>query len=973
MKKILSLMTVFIALATGMTMFAAQFKAGNIVVYRVGDGVAALSATNCNPVFLDEYTTNGTIVQSIMLRTNYFGAYSPLVGSGTAFASGLITRSVDGRFILVNGYGETLKQFTNGTIQGNFATAVPRVTGVVDGAGNQDTTTVQTNSARDNAELRCAVSTDGTNIWTGGDVGGIRYQTTGTESSTGVSSSIGNIRQLQIFNNQLYFDINNPAGITQSVVICTNNVLGQLPTSTNSVTNAYLSAVNALGPEGFVMFKLNAGGADPLDTLYVADATANDVKKYALVSGTWVLKGTIGPNAGGLNSAVGLAGTMSTPGGNQTNVALFITSGGTTFEGNTTVIYNLDLTGYNAPPTDNPSIIVNPTLNKGLRGIVMAPTTNTDLALPDGAGRLSVGPAIDVFANANTGCNNTNETDVYSLANPGTSSIDWTATVSAAWVTLSSSNGTLGSMASANVTVTLGNITGLTLATNTATVTFSNKTSVVGTTTRDVTVFLTQQDINPTFDYNVSGPPGGPFNPKGRSYTVFNGGTPITLKVNSTSSWANVAIGTTTGSSLSVSLGACARTNVSIVIITNGVGGANSLGAGNYADLISFSNNTALIDTRAANLTVGGVFFCDDFSTFASGDLEGQQGWTAANASPTLQVHDGAVWQPASLTANDEPYRNIPLTSNNVSYVYAAMSIMYTSAPPSSVDPVYGPAFWQGQNLTPSARFEYELSARASDAGNTHFVFGARINNCGPWQYGTQALNYNQQYSVIVRAGTIGSSNQVVWVDPGSGTENTNTAYMVVVNTGNYCRNDNLGCLQLGGQFTTSATPSPGYAVYKLCIETNYTDAFNDLPTGGPSDPYTTWATSYGLSGGNAAGGADPDGDGMSNTNEFLAGFAPNNSSARLKITSIARTSGTNVTITYLGANGDSAHGRPSSYANVLESTTGTAGSYSNNFVSTGLTNVLSSNTGLGQTATFVHTNGVTNPARYYRVRVVVP
>jgi hypothetical protein len=111
----------------------------------------------------------------------------------------------------------------------------------------------------------------------------------------------------------------------------------------------------------------------------------------------------------------------------------------------------------------------------------------------------------------------------------------------------------------------------------------------------------------------------------------------------------------------------------------------------------------------------------------------------------------------------------------------------------------------------------------------------------------------------------------------------------------------------------------------------------------------------------------------MSNTNEFLAGFNPTNSAARLRIITITKTAGTNVTINYLGASGDSAHGRPSSYANVLESTTGTPPSYTNDFVSTGQTNVLSGGSGLGTQAAFVHTNGATSPARYYRVRVVVP
>jgi hypothetical protein len=122
-------------------------------------------------------------------------------------------------------------------------------------------------------------------------------------------------------------------------------------------------------------------------------------------------------------------------------------------------------------------------------------------------------------------------------------------------------------------------------------------------------------------------------------------------------------------------------------------------------------------------------------------------------------------------------------------------------------------------------------------------------------------------------------------------------------------------------------------------------------------------------------GAADPDGDGLSNTNEFLAGFNPTNSSARLKIISIVKTDGTNNTITYLGASGDAAHGGPSSRTNVLEYTLGTpAPNYATNaFVSTGQANILSGGTGLGTVTSFVDTNGASNPAKYYRVRVLVP
>jgi len=158
----------------------------------------------------------------------------------------------------------------------------------------------------------------------------------------------------------------------------------------------------------------------------------------------------------------------------------------------------------------------------------------------------------------------------------------------------------------------------------------------------------------------------------------------------------------------------------------------------------------------------------------------------------------------------------------------------------------------------------------------------------------------------------------------------------------------------------------------------------NDVPTArvllvvsatGGGDPYGTWLTHYGLSGGNALGTADPDADGMANTNEFLAGFNPINSAAYLHVISVAK-SGSDMNITYLGANGDSTYsGGPASRTNVLEFTAGTGGNYnSNNFASTGVTNILSGGVGLGALTNMVDSGGATNkPSRYYRVRVLVP
>ena len=117
-------------------------------------------------------------------------------------------------------------------------------------------------------------------------------------------------------------------------------------------------------------------------------------------------------------------------------------------------------------------------------------------------------------------------------------------------------------------------------------------------------------------------------------------------------------------------------------------------------------------------------------------------------------------------------------------------------------------------------------------------------------------------------------------------------------------------------------------------------------------------------------------GDGMSNTNKFLAGFSPVNPAAYLHIISIAPTNTTDINVIYLGANGDDTYTPGiASRTNVLEFTAGTAsGSYSNNFATTGQTNILSGGNGLGVVTNMVDVGGATNtPTRYYRIRVLVP
>ena len=142
---------------------------------------------------------------------------------------------------------------------------------------------------------------------------------------------------------------------------------------------------------------------------------------------------------------------------------------------------------------------------------------------------------------------------------------------------------------------------------------------------------------------------------------------------------------------------------------------------------------------------------------------------------------------------------------------------------------------------------------------------------------------------------------------------------------------------------------------------------------------FSSWQSSYGLSGTLSGGDASYTGDGMSNTNKFLAGFNPTNAAAYLHIISIVEQSVAginNVVVTYLGANGDDSY-TPGILlrTNVLDYTTGDAnGNYTNGgWQDTGQTNVLGGGNGSGTVTNMTDTILSIPTNLYYRVRVLLP
>ena len=180
------------------------FTAGDLVVVRVGTGAASLGDTS-TAAFLDEYTTAGTLVQSIALPTTASAGINPLTLAGNATAEGELSLSTDGQYLLLAGFDTG----TGTSAPDSGSSGIGDTIAEVNAAGAVDTTTVLSGSNAVNTEPRAAFSTDGTNIWLAGQdgtTGGARYiNGVGSTTATNLSgTALKNIRNVEVWNGQLF-------------------------------------------------------------------------------------------------------------------------------------------------------------------------------------------------------------------------------------------------------------------------------------------------------------------------------------------------------------------------------------------------------------------------------------------------------------------------------------------------------------------------------------------------------------------------------------------------------------------------------------------------------------------------------------------------------------------------------------------------------------------------------------------------
>jgi DNA/RNA endonuclease G (NUC1) len=344
---------------------AAAFTAGNIVVVRVGDGTAALTA-NGTAAFLDEYTPAGALVQSIALPTAVNGANKRAVLSGTATTEGLLTRSSNGAYLVVGGYDAAL---ATATLTTSTSATVNRVIARIDSAGNVDTTTALTD-AISGGNPRGAASTNGTDLWISGTSsgGGVRYASLGATTSTSLATTPTNLRSVAVYGNQLY--TSSQSGAFRLATVGT----GTPTTSGQTITNLAGFPTATGSPYEFFFADLDATVAG-VDTVYVAD-DGGTIGKYSLVSGSWTLNGTI--------TAAGVRGLAASVSGGT--VTLFAASLSTLF----TVT---DTAGYNAAPSSTTvTSIATPGTNKAFRGVALAPVALATFPTVTSINRVSTTP-----------------------------------------------------------------------------------------------------------------------------------------------------------------------------------------------------------------------------------------------------------------------------------------------------------------------------------------------------------------------------------------------------------------------------------------------------------------------------------------------------------------------------------------------------------------------------------------------------
>ena len=345
MKTNLKFQTATIALITLVTTAQAQFTAGNLVVLRDGTGSSALTSAG-TAIFLDQYTTSGTFVNSLAVPST--GA-SALVNSGTAGSEGALNLSANGQYLVIAGYNAAAG---TASIASSASATVPRGVATVDAGGNY-TLAATTSTALSGNNIRSGTTDGSGNFWAvgaGAAGSGVMYYNTATTAITNSASS-GNNRVIQDIGGNLYFSTGS--GTTRGIY-----QISGTPTTTGN-TAVSLINTSSLGSASPYDFAFNAN----LTIAYIADSDAyttsaglGGIEKWTYNGTAWVFQYSL-PTVG--VGADGLAVDFS-----AANPIIYATSA------DGTSLFDLTDTGSSSTP----SLLDTASANEAFRGLEFSPT-----------------------------------------------------------------------------------------------------------------------------------------------------------------------------------------------------------------------------------------------------------------------------------------------------------------------------------------------------------------------------------------------------------------------------------------------------------------------------------------------------------------------------------------------------------------------------------------------------------------------
>ncbi|OYW78120.1 MAG: hypothetical protein B7Z37_01215 [Verrucomicrobia bacterium 12-59-8] len=354
------------------TLTAAPFTSGSVVVERIGDGSTALSSAAA-PIAIVEFKPDGTARQTI---TTDFTVANLLTDSGTSTSNGYL--GSNGAFLAVPGINAavgTASVASLNTKAANFFSAAGVVAGRVTFPTGGPSGAPPSPFSGNN--FRGIFPTSATTFYASGtssgspNTGGAWYFD-GT-NFTQLSTTATNFRNIAVFNNQLYVSSSSGAFLGVSTVGAGT------PTTAGQTTTLVIDGGTGSSTYGFVFFDTDGNGV--LDRAYLADdrtSVGGGLRRYDFNGSVWTNTysllfntndNTLSSTAGsGIIGIRGLAGKWD----RSTNTAtLFAT---TTETSNNKLVA---ITDSGSAPTAFATLAVAGSSSYVFRGVVLAPAPSS--------------------------------------------------------------------------------------------------------------------------------------------------------------------------------------------------------------------------------------------------------------------------------------------------------------------------------------------------------------------------------------------------------------------------------------------------------------------------------------------------------------------------------------------------------------------------------------------------------------------